>query len=102
MIGFILGGYGLTRQEYIDIVRLHLFQTYLAGFQQENIYQGVGSLKAMLEDIPGLLRLVPDGFPSNMIYHAQKTFERISNFIKSCWKYYQRFSQPGDLLLKIY
>ena len=34
MIGFILGGDGLTRQEYIDIVRLHLFQTYLAELKK--------------------------------------------------------------------
>ena len=102
MVAYILEGYGLTRQEYVDIVRLHLFQTYLAGFKQQNIYQGVGSLKVMLEDIPGLLRLVPDGFPSNMIYHAHHTYERISEWIRINWISLNRFSRPCDLLLEIY
>ena len=55
----------------------------------------------MLQDILGILRLAPDGFPSNMMYHANKTYERISRWIKYNWKSFKRYNTPNDLLLEI-
>ena len=102
LVACLFGNYGITRQEYIDIVRLHLFNCYLAGFKQEDIFQSTGTLQVMLDDIPGLLRLVPEGFPSNMIYQANKTYESITRWVELNWATEDKFDSPTSLLMVIY
>ena len=102
LVAIIFNDCGITRQEYIDIVRLHLFKCYLAGFKQEDIYQGIGTLKVMLEDIPGILRLVPEGFPSNMMYHANQTYENIKFWFESTLYDGDQFDSPTHLLRLIH
>ena len=74
-----------------------MFELYLAGVDQNEIDESVGTLDIFLNDIPGVLINKPSYFSSNMLYHAHRTF----NNIKSNMKIKQPYDTPSQLLCEI-
>jgi len=96
-IVIVIHEYGVTRRQYIDLYRLHVFDHYLAGYDQQEIDESAGTLDMLLSDIPGALIIKPDNFSSNMLYHARRTFRDITNGMITKLEY----STPSKLLHKI-
>ena len=90
-------GYGITRRQYIDLYRLHLFDLYLADYRPHEIDESVGTLDMFINDIPGALISKQNPFTSNMMYHARRTFNSIIRNMdtKVC------YNTPSELLCKI-
>ena len=79
----VFHGYGITRRQYIDLLRLYYFQLYSNGFDQDHIDQSLGTLDLILNDNSLFGDIKYTNGRSNAIHYAYRTYHKIINNLQT-------------------